>query len=359
MKQIFFSLLLFFACTHVMSAQQKMELRFDETEYDFGAINEEHGSVSHTFRFVNSGTSPLTIERVTASCGCTTPEWTQNAILPNEIGEIKVTFDPEERPGNFQKAVRVVFSGDGGNFSETLDIKGFVVPRAETLSEAYPYHFGDVALKGSVVEFDTINKGETGEVRLNLANLADEPLHLIFDAPDYIVIDAPAILKPHEETFITLKYLSHLSDAWGFSDSEILISANEKSVGKFIARAILVEDFSKLTQAERLSAPIAVIAPKILDLGELKIGKKYSETLNLTNAGIDALQVRAISLPSDYISAKSQKSVVKSGKSTKIKVTIDATNLQPYTFSKTLQVITNDPTNPTQTFVVIWKTVRK
>ena len=43
---------------------------------------------------------------------------------------------------------------------------------------------------------------------------------------------------------------------------------------------------------------------------------------------------------------------------TDIKIEIDATKLQPFTFYKTMESITNDPTNPTITFVVEWQTVK-
>lgn len=346
------------SCGIGLWAQRQAEYRFVETEYDFGLVREDGGLVSHQFRFVNVGLAPLTIQRVTASCGCTTPEWTHEVIQPNDSGCITLTFDPWDRPGQFQKSARVELVGEGATLVEMLDITGVVEPHAEPLENAYPYHLGDVYLRATVVAFDTVVKGAVSERMLEVANATAEPLRLDFEAPAYVVVEAPAVLKPNETTHIALKYFSQQNTAWGYTRDKVLLRVNGQPVGDISLQAVLVEDFSTLTAAERLTAPIAVLSDKVLNMGELRIGKKHTVTLTLTNAGIDVLQVRAIVSGSNYIYAKAAKNSIKSGKSAKLKITIDAANLQPYTFVKTLQLITNDPTNPSQTFSVQWQTVR-
>ena len=358
MKRILVVGILMAVCGAGLWAQRQAECRFVETEYDFGRINEDGGTVSHRFLFVNTGLAPLTIQRVTASCGCTTPDWTRETILPNDSGSVTLTFDPLDRPGHFQKSARVELVSEGITLVEMLDITGVVEPRAETLENAYPYHFGDVYLRATVVAFDTIVKGDVPERTLEVANATAEPLRIDFDAPEYVVVDAPTVLKPNETTYITLKYLSHRNAAWGYARDKVVLRVNGSPVGDMSVQAVLVEDFGTLTAAERLTAPIAVLSDKVIDMGELRIGKKHTVTLTLTNAGIDVLQVRAIVSGSSYLAAEAAKPRVKSGQTTKVKITVDAANLQPYTFVKTLQLITNDPTNPSQLFTVKWQTVR-
>ncbi|MGN0186681.1 MAG: DUF1573 domain-containing protein [Paludibacteraceae bacterium] len=358
MKRILIVSLMMSACCFALLAQRQTECRFVETEYDFGRVREDGGAVSHQFLFVNAGLAPLTIQRVTASCGCTTPEWTHEVIQPNDSGYVTLTFDPWDRPGRFNKSARVELVGEGATLVEMLDITGQVEPRAESLENRYPYHLGDVYLRATIVVFDTIIKGEVVERRLEVANATAEPQRLDFVAPEYVVIDAPTILKPNETTQITLKYLSYRNEAWGYTTGKVLLGVNGKNVGDIVVRAVLVEDFSTLTAVERLTAPIAVLSDRVLDMGDLRIGKKHTITMTLTNAGIDVLQVRAIVSGSDYIRAEVSKPRIKSGKTAKLKITVDAGNLQPYTFTKTLQLITNDPTNPSQVFSVKWQTIR-
>ncbi len=102
-------------------------IAFAESSYDFGNIDEAGGSVCHSFLFKTTGDEPLVIISATASCGCTRPEFPKNPIQPGEKGEIKVTFVPAGRPGEFSKDVKVRTNAKGKR--PTLKIKGVVVPK--------------------------------------------------------------------------------------------------------------------------------------------------------------------------------------------------------------------------------------
>ncbi|MEJ7661957.1 MAG: DUF1573 domain-containing protein [Hymenobacter sp.] len=58
----------------------------------------------HTFKFTNTGKSPLLIADATASCGCTTPSWTKEPIAPGATGEMEVLFDSRGKRGPHQQA---------------------------------------------------------------------------------------------------------------------------------------------------------------------------------------------------------------------------------------------------------------
>ena len=75
------------------------------------------------FAFSNPGTSPLVIEQVETSCGCTVPEWPQKPILPGKHGEIKVRYDTSQ-PSMFSKTIIVYFNGK--NSPAKLTINGSV-----------------------------------------------------------------------------------------------------------------------------------------------------------------------------------------------------------------------------------------
>jgi hypothetical protein len=49
-------------------------LQIKEMEHDFGKIPQGK-PVYYYFEIVNAGTTPLKLDNVQASCGCTTPEW--------------------------------------------------------------------------------------------------------------------------------------------------------------------------------------------------------------------------------------------------------------------------------------------
>jgi len=81
-------------------------MTFTETEYNFGDIK-PGDVVKHTFNFTNSGKSPLIIENATASCGCTTPNWTKDPIAPGAKGTIEVQFDSHGKSGLQNKQVNI------------------------------------------------------------------------------------------------------------------------------------------------------------------------------------------------------------------------------------------------------------
>lgn len=101
-------------------------MTFEEKTHDFGTIKEVDGPVTHTFEFTNTGSEPLVIINVNASCGCTRPEYSKEPIKPGKSGKIKVTFNPAGRPGEFSKDVKI---RTNGNKRPILKITGIVIPK--------------------------------------------------------------------------------------------------------------------------------------------------------------------------------------------------------------------------------------
>ncbi len=66
----------------------------------------------------------MAIDRVVASCGCTTSDWPRQLIYPGGRGEITVTFEPAGYRGEVSKSIAVV-SG-GRRYSNFLVITGKV-----------------------------------------------------------------------------------------------------------------------------------------------------------------------------------------------------------------------------------------
>lgn len=88
----------------VNAASGTATFQFEEERHDFGDIAE--GTVAkHTFKFTNTGDTPLIIYNAQGSCGCTVPEWPREAIAPGATGEIKVSFNSAGRPGVNNKQV--------------------------------------------------------------------------------------------------------------------------------------------------------------------------------------------------------------------------------------------------------------
>ena len=99
-------------------------MTFAETEFNFGDI-QPNSSVQHTFTFTNTGKSPLLIQDATASCGCTTPNWTKEPVAPGAQGKMEVRFDSRGKLGIINKQVAVRANTQPS--TTTIVIKGNVL----------------------------------------------------------------------------------------------------------------------------------------------------------------------------------------------------------------------------------------
>jgi hypothetical protein len=86
---------------------QLPEMTFEEEVFDFGRITEGE-TVSHEFKFKNTGMYNLLITGASGSCGCTVPEWPKEPVKPGEQGTINVVFRSEGKKGHQDKVVTVV-----------------------------------------------------------------------------------------------------------------------------------------------------------------------------------------------------------------------------------------------------------
>lgn len=108
------------------TAKKKGEIKFTETTYNFGTVPEHKGTVTHSFKFTNTGDAPLVIVDAFAECGCTIPEYPKAPVMPGKTGVIKVTYNPLGRPGGFTKGVTVKTNGKPKK--ARIYIKGIVNP---------------------------------------------------------------------------------------------------------------------------------------------------------------------------------------------------------------------------------------
>jgi hypothetical protein len=84
---------------------------------DFGTIAEGQ-KVDVSFRFRNTGSSPLVITQVRPSCGCTVADQPKEPIAPGAEGHISATFNSVGHPGVNHKTLFVTANTKGSqNYS--------------------------------------------------------------------------------------------------------------------------------------------------------------------------------------------------------------------------------------------------
>lgn len=100
-------------------------LEYDKLMHDFGEV--KAGS-TNTCQFIvtNTGDKPLIIEKVSASCGCTTPKKPEKPIAPGKSDIIEVAFKPNPGQENeIQKTVTV--EANTIPHETKIEIKAFVI----------------------------------------------------------------------------------------------------------------------------------------------------------------------------------------------------------------------------------------
>lgn len=127
MKRILLTFLLAIVTSVALTAADKAGIAYDTVKHDFGTIHANGGTVTAVYRFTNTGTAPLVIIKVTnGGCGCTTPAYPKAPIAPGKSGEIKITFNPEGRRGEFNREVKVTTNASKKRTS--LYFTGTIIP---------------------------------------------------------------------------------------------------------------------------------------------------------------------------------------------------------------------------------------
>ncbi len=92
------------------------QLSFVSINKDLGVITEGE-RVEFEYEFTNTGKSPISILNAVPTCGCTSAEFDETPIPPNNKGKIKVSFDSRGKKGINKKDIVVQT-----NLSEPNDI---------------------------------------------------------------------------------------------------------------------------------------------------------------------------------------------------------------------------------------------
>ena len=324
------------------------EVKFLAQEHDFGAFDENDGTVKCRFAYINTGNEPLSIIASRATCGCTSSSYTKTPVEPGDTGYVEVTYNPTGRPGRFGKKVYVDFNTERPR--QTLLIKGVVIGSSNTLRGRYPVDAGALKLRSDNVLLGEVANGKSKTSFVEVYNATPDSLTPQWTSiPRGVKINTGTpTVGPGEQITYTLFFVPE-SDMYGiYTDSLFLQASPQDEPVKIDMIAIVDEDFSRMTPGQRREAPAIDVDSNVLEFGELdRNGGPVTRSFTFRNSGKSTMLVRRIYSTDPGITVSTTSSRLKKGKEAIVHVTVDPASIPSEILNGRISVIVNDPLNPT------------
>ena len=333
-------------------AQMNAGVKFNTLAHNFGNVKEESEKVSTIFSFKNISDKPIFIVKVETSCGCTTPEYTKDTIMPGDTGFVKAIFETRGRQGDFHKNLFVHFNKE--NFYQSLMISGYVVPEANMANKPRNYSttYSNLAFNSTIAEFPNLPNTQKQVYKIKAFNYMGYPIRIyeVSEKPDFISIDlGDSLIDVNDSIVFTIEADgSKVGDLGEFRKRIALLTDDQGGSLKFLHVYVNVkEDFSMLSKKELKNAPVLQIAPgSAIDMGSHTAGEKFSYVVTLSNKGKSPLKIRSVLPNCSCISFKLIKSELQPGESVQLVLTVDTVNQTIAAHTKYVTLYTNDPANP-------------
>jgi hypothetical protein len=205
----FYSILMLCLLLAGFTANAQGELTFEKETHDFGAIT-EGVQATYEFKVKNVGNQPVVIANVQPSCGCTTPDWTKDPILPGKTGVIKASYNTIGRPGPFHKSITV--TSNAATPTKVIFIKGEVGPKDLKTSYTPEQKANSPRLAVGITShsFGKLEKGQKAVAKFAIKNTGRQDLIIqgiksVCNCVSYKV--SVPTLKPGQQATLELTYV--------------------------------------------------------------------------------------------------------------------------------------------------------
>ncbi|WP_436517298.1 DUF1573 domain-containing protein [Ekhidna sp. To15] len=333
------------------------KLDFEKLDHDFGEIREENGPAEFTFGFVNVGEEPIRITSVKASCGCTTPGWTSEEVMPGDSGYVKAKYNPRNRPGKFRKSLRITTTDASSN--KTLYISGYVKPRPKTPEQEYPVNLGVFRLKYRGMNMGKITTEKVVEKSFDIYNSSDTIVTLdpsLMTLPGHISVSlVQDFLNPREIGELKVAYDPIKKNDFGYVSDNIELEPDSKENISVIA--VIDEYFPEMSAEELDNAPKLEITDRSHDFGSVAAGTQLEIEFELKNTGKEKLLFRSVKSNCGCITYELKNKGIKKGKSQTLKVFFDTSEMRGNQY-KSITLYSNDPVTPTQIVTIKGKVAK-
>lgn len=326
------------------------EIEFRNKIHDFGRININIQYARTTFIFKNTGDRPLVISSAVASCGCTTPDWTRDSVMPGDSGHIDVRYETIGRPGSFRKTITVYCNSVTQPFVH-LDILGDVFQESHTNVTETP-NYGSIYFSQQTLDFKNLtDKGpDTIQTRLINGSLFSTEFEPLGKLPEYCtILGYPRSLEPNENALLTVIIDGRKVKSYGFAAFEIPVNSSSPvnpNLGLFVTYT-RKQYFPKMNAKQLAKSAHLKIsaASEILNFGVHQSGDVVDTSLIFTNTGKEDLVMHEIYPECTCVRINFPKKVLKPGESMKVDFSFDTVTKNGVS-RQSIWIVCNDPVQP-------------
>ena len=313
-----------------LTATAQPRFSSNKETHNFGQIEWKH-PVSVQYVITNTGDQPLVLTDVDPSCACSVAQWTQTPIAPGEKGKIVVDFDAKAL-GHFDKSI-AVYSNAQPNLAY-LHFTGEVVREIKDFTKTYPYLIGQIRIDKNEIDFPDTHRGEKPVIRIGVVNLSDRSYEpVLMHLPSYLDMKVePNVLQKGEKGLITLTLNTEKLTDLGLTQASVYLSRftgdKVSDENEIPLSAILLPDFSGMTDTDKANAPVIRLSETDIDLSaQLAKKNKVKHDIQITNTGRSPLQISKLQVFNPALGVSLKKSVLQPGETTRLRVTIDKRNI--------------------------------
>jgi len=323
----------------IQAQESDPKIQFDKMLHDFGTV-QQNDPTETVFAFTNVSDEPVKLTRVKASCGCTTPSYTQEAVAPGETGEINVKYN-SARVGAFNKSVSVYY--DSVLQPIVLRIRGTVDKPAEAV--IYNHTVGGLAMDKIQADIPDLKRNQTYKNEFNIKNISPVKINFTekFDKPEpFDVTISPTSLTPGQTATVTI---NTIGEKWGqggeFSETITLYTDEAEQA----AKSFTITGKAEPSAEEMATAPSIEFEKTAYDGGKAIEGEKITYAYKFTNTGKSDLKIESVKASCGCTASAPKDEIISPGQASEIVATFNSQG-RIGKQSKSITVRTNDPEQP-------------
>lgn len=319
-------------------------IELDKEVHDFGDVVSNSGSLTCEFKVKNISSKPLAIYNVSASCGCTSVEWTREPVKPGSSGVITVEYANTDGPYPFDKNLTVYISALKKPI--VLKLRGVAHEKDVPVGERYPVHLGSLGLKEDSIKAGNITQGGQKSDLFIVANVGNSPMRLSFEnVSPGLELYAPEEAVAPGQTAKVRYTVSASRERWGksrYHATPVVNGTRQKAIEIW---SFTKEDFSGWTQEQRTKAAQPVFDSNTFNFGQVREGTVVEASFSCKNNGKSDFVVYKVDADWDKVKVDPVKPVG-AGKSGSYRITVDTSGMPEGEAMIIITMTTNTPNRP-------------